>query len=178
MIIPCSDHLSEAHTHIYICGQYVIVGEDMWSGNIWHSFWRQQLGQWYKLTFQNIIWAQYKTLHQRQLQKRDWFVSKRFCYPRWMQHAWWRNQDLGPPGFLLQPFGYDSNENSSTVAWPRKHVPCLKFEPSSFWSYCWEKFTLVVVLVESDQAQNPKGPSRRNGNALQQRPLMSPAAEK
>ena len=31
MIISCFDHLSEAHTHthVYICGQYVIVGKDM-----------------------------------------------------------------------------------------------------------------------------------------------------
>ena len=64
--------------------------------------------------------------------ERDWFVSKRFCYPGKMWHPWQRNQDSGPPGFLLQPFVYDSNENSSTVAWPRKHAPCLKFKPSSF----------------------------------------------
>ena len=89
-----------------------------------------------------------------------------------MQHAWYRNQDSGPPGFLLQLFGYDSNEKPSTVVQPRKHAPHLKFKPSSFQSYCQEKFTLVA-LVESNQAQNPKGPSRRSRNVLWQRPLMS-----
>ena len=29
MIVMCFDHLSEVHTHIIICGQHVIAGQDM-----------------------------------------------------------------------------------------------------------------------------------------------------
>ena len=82
--------------------------------------------------------------------------SKGFASPGESACLVQREPRFGPPGFSLQPFGCDSNGSSSTVAQPKKHAPHLKFKPSSFQSYCWEKFTLVApVELPRESTRDP-----------------------
>ena len=130
MIVMYFDHLSEAHMSLFAANMSSLA--KICDPETFDMVLKVTARPMIQVNIPERYLSPVQDPPQRWLQKKGWHGLRRFCLPRQIWHVLQENQDLDPPGILLQPFGCTSNGSSSIVAWPKKHAPHLRFGPSSY----------------------------------------------